>query len=93
MNTTMLKFQLIDADNFRAQTVKIPMSAKVRNIDLQASPFGMGIMMWAEVENLDYTEDRTFTLIATGDEVPKNGTYMKTMEFPSGTVWHLYELS
>ena len=92
MPTRVLKYMLMEMDHFGPNTIKMPASARIRHTDIQASPYGLGVMAWAEVVTLEFHVDRTFLLIATGEPVPDSGEYMKTIEFPSGTIWHLYEI-
>lgn len=92
MSSRMLKYLLCPTDHFGEHVVEMPQSADIKHIGLQISPYGSGVMAWCEVITEKYSLPRVFVLIATGEEVPEKGTYMKTIEFPSGTVWHLYEL-
>lgn len=92
MQTRMLKYKLYSADKWGAQTVEIPASATIKHIAFQNTLYGLGIMAWAEVVADIYPVTRVFTLIATGEEVPEKGEYMKTLEYESGTIWHLYEI-
>jgi hypothetical protein len=88
----VLKYELVPADKFGPHTVRMPRSARILHVDLQLSPYGSGVMAWCEVVTTEYQHDRTFILIATGEEIPEGGRYLKTVQFPSGTVWHLFEL-
>lgn len=93
MSRQILKYCLIDLNDTKWENeVEIPASATFKHVAIQNSPYGYGIMAWAEVITTEYPEKRKFVLYPTGATVPENAAYIGTFEYMSGTIWHLYEI-
>lgn len=55
---------------------------------------GAGLEFWAEYDDTRLEVTHSFTIVATGQEIPKGAQYVGTAPMtPNGVVWHLYELS
>ena len=97
---TVHKFQIgIGEDEVE---IDLPVSATVVFVGSQED--GM-VHFWVELDDADKTIERTFVLHGTGDEIPKDHSYVGTVVNHSVTVnhhayagsgplwvWHLYEM-
>ena len=70
---------------------EIPSGAKILTAQWQFYE----VVLWAEVDTDNFSEDRKFIIVGTGwslDDEPTERTYIATVQEPSGYVWHVYEV-
>lgn len=80
---------------FPAGPVAMPRGAKLLTAKWQNSAFGHGPHVWALIHENAIMAERKLTCVATGqaipDDVAENADAVATMEFPDGTIWHLFD--
>lgn len=64
----------------------MPKGARILNIGGQ----GRTVMFWAELEDTNEYEKRSFIIIGTGGAIPDGAEYIGTVHMPP-FVWHVYE--
>lgn len=81
---TIYKYPLIVTN---LQTLNLPEQAQILSIECQ----GDKPQMWALVDPYKPTEERTFRIFGTGDELNGfDGTHIATFQQPP-FVWHVFE--
>lgn len=81
---TIYKYPLYAPHNI----IEMPVGAIPRFVATQMSE----VMLWVEVDALaQATEERTFVLIGTGQQLPVGATYIGSVQ-NDGYVWHLHEV-
>lgn len=72
-----------------SNTIQMPIGSTPISVGVQ----GDHVVFWAEVQPANSLKDRTFLIIATGDEIPKADLkYIGTTMMKSGFVCHIYEI-
>ena len=91
MSRTMFKYPLagwVRETVITNHQVEMPRGARIRHVGIQQNQ----VTMWAEVDQDEAPETRSFAIRGTGHEIQEMEVYLGTV-FADPYVWHLFETS
>lgn len=86
MSKRMFKYRVPIAD--RQTTLELRVGSSIVSVGSQNPT---EVCLWVEVPDIGRTTRRTFTVVATGEDVPLRGVHLGTVQ-DGALVWHVYEV-